>query len=369
MLASLRQTSPSFMELRPLPNTYTSPWTYGQDLPRVCSRLSWSPSSVLPTHELPPSCSREVPGGSVISGRVAPHKSGAHSWETSKVGSTLVGDRPGTTSRDHTRGRQAKSGAISQDLVWTPGAAPKPPRAVVVDITGPYSIHNLRFDFLPDLAMHIVSVTLRDREFPRCRNQEQGLQELNSRIRRYYNDYKISCRVPDLTMDNLMAKGFPELHGHAVKAANTRHLFKFGAILARELDDGTPEKSRRRVVCESLHHLNQIIDTGPMFLSAEQVQRFRSLCHKIQINMSWLAHRSTMMGQIYWKITPKVHYIALLAEQAALCNPRLVRNYKTESGMGKIQKVYKYNLRGPYSATIQRSVLLKQLMALHSQWL
>ena len=133
MLASLRQTSPSFMELRPLPNTYTSPWTYGQDLPRVCSRLSWSPSSVLPTHELPPSCSREVPGGSVISGRVAPHKSGAHSWETSKVGSTLVGDRPGTTSRDHTRGRQAKSGAISQDLVWTPGAAPKPPRVVVVD--------------------------------------------------------------------------------------------------------------------------------------------------------------------------------------------------------------------------------------------
>ena len=114
---------------------------------------------------------------------------------------------------------------------------------------------------------------------------------------------------------------------------NTRKLFKFGAILARELDDGTPARTRRRHVCEALHNMNDIIDNGPEFLDADAAQNFKSLAYKIQLNMSWLATMSIRRGLLLWKITPKLHYLTHLAEQAVLCNPRLVRNYRMESGI------------------------------------
>ena len=79
--------------------------------------------------------------------------------------------------------------------------------------------------------------------------------------------------------------------------------------------------------------MNDIIDNGPEFLDADAVQNFKSLAYKIQINMSWLATMSIRRGLLLWKITPKLHYLTHLAEQAVLCNPRLVRNYRMESGI------------------------------------
>ena len=58
-----------------------------------------------------------------------------------------------------------------------------------------------------------ISILSRDREFNGCRNQEQGLKELNDRISRYYSRYKINCRMPALTMDNIIKDGWPDLHG------------------------------------------------------------------------------------------------------------------------------------------------------------
>ena len=79
--------------------------------------------------------------------------------------------------------------------------------------------------------------------------------------------------------------------------------------------------------------MNDIIDNGQEFLDADAVQNFKSLAYKIQINMSWLATMSIRRGLLLWKITPKLHYLTHLAEQAVLCNPRLVRNYRMESGI------------------------------------
>jgi hypothetical protein len=171
---------------------------------------------------------------------------------------------------------------------------------------------------------------VRRHEFRGCRNQDQGLAELNDRIRAYYTQYKPPSRVPTLTMENLSCKEWPDFRGPAVKAANTRNLYRFGALLSRELDDGTPELRRRRILCQSLFELSEIIDHGPMFLDGDLQARFAQLTHAIQTNYSWLAHNSIDMGEFAWKVTPKLHLLSHMADQARLINPRFVRCYRQE---------------------------------------
>ena len=81
-----------------------------------------------------------------------------------------------------------------------------------------------------------------------------------------------------------------------------------------------------------------------------------------------MARDSYTHGRLGWKVVPKLRYMYHLVEQARIVNPRLVRNYKMESSMGKVQKVYKASLRGPFEATIQNTTLRKQLFAMFLQW-
>ena len=208
----------------------------------------------------------------------------------------------------------------------------------------------------------------RCREFHECRNQEQGLEELNARIRAYYHTHKPSSRVPTLTMENISSKGWPDFRGPAVKAANTRNLYRFASELARELDDGSRELKRRYNLCQSLFDLSEMIDHGPMFFDVDQHAKFVRLTHIIQTTYSWLAQNSINRGEFAWKVTPKLHLMAHLADQASVINPRFVRCYRQESGMGKIQRIYMSQMRGPHMDRIQKATLLKQLIALHVTW-
>ena len=179
---------------------------------------------------------------------------------------------------------------------------------------------------------------------------------------------KAKSRVPNLTMDNLVRDGWPDLRGPMVKAANTRNLYRFGMELSRQLDDGSVRMTRRRIVCQALHDVNEIIDSGPLFLVGDTLSTFVSSVHKIQVNMSWLARDAIERGDMTWKIFPKVHLLSHLADQAVLINPRFVRCYRQESGMGKIQKIYGSLMNGPYHDRIQRSTLQKQVIALLVSW-
>lgn len=76
----------------------------------------------------------------------------------------------------------------------------------------------------------------------------------------------------------------------------------------------------------------------------------------------------TLLAQVLWPVRPKLHYLGHLPDQANLMNPRGVRNYVEESGVGHYAHVYHSATNGPYEAVVQRTVLLKHMLALQLQF-
>ena len=218
---------------------------------------------------------------------------------------------------------------------------------------------------------NLFAQVIRDRELPRCRNREEGLAELNARISAHQTTYGVQHRVPPLTWENIVATAadsYPELHGPAIKAATTKGLFSFAASLARELDDGTKPKSHRRILCEKLLEMSDMIDHGPSFFPTDLCEKFLQAAHKVQVNYSWLAQHAMQHGQCYYKVVPKLHLLGHLPQQSQLVNPRLVRCYRQESAIGKVQRIYKRSLSGPFHNTVQRNVLRKFWLGVQLQF-
>ena len=64
-----------------------------------------------------------------------------------------------------------------------------------------------------------------------------------------------------------------------------------------------------------------------------------------------------------FQIRPKAHYAQHFAEQMAIINPRLTMCYQEESLIGVVTDIYHKSCSGPYESTIQRTVILKYLVA------
>ena len=74
------------------------------------------------------------------------------------------------------------------------------------------------------------------------------------------------------------------------------------------------------------------------------------------------ANASIAAGDVLWNLTPKVHYMQHVCEQAALINPRYLQSYLEEGIVGKLCLLYKSSSNGPdRSASRQFQVLTKYL--------
>ena len=68
------------------------------------------------------------------------------------------------------------------------------------------------------------------------------------------------------------------------------------------------------------------------------------------------------LGELHWQITPKVHYMMHLPKQGKLLNPRFCQNYLEEGLIGRVTKIWKMSVSGPYARTVQKVVLTKYLV-------
>ena len=57
-------------------------------------------------------------------------------------------------------------------------------------------------------------------------------------------EHRIQNRLPELTIQSLTDGAFPNLRGPGVKAASTRAILPFAALLAREMLDRDPSEER-----------------------------------------------------------------------------------------------------------------------------
>ena len=199
------------------------------------------------------------------------------------------------------------------------------------------------------------------------------MDELNARIQKWYVDFGVSNRMPPLKYSNLVSPSaeqtsFPELHGPAVKAANTKALVDFGLLLASELCDGTVYKKRRWKVFRALARFNEIIEGQGMFMTDAALSELQEVTHSLLLNYSWLASEAAKAGQVAWGIKPKHHYLAHIPYQAQLLNPRYVRNYLDEPMIGTVTGVWKGSKFGPFRKAAQKNVLSKYLLAVQLQF-
>ena len=198
------------------------------------------------------------------------------------------------------------------------------------------------------------------------------LDHFNSERKAFYSCKKVKNRMPPLHWCNVKQDGgFAELHGHFVKAANTRGIVPLIKDLADRQATLYPTDENKHIakITTALHNMYELLySTGP-FLNVDQMKCLRWQCDQIGIHMQWLAVDTARRGLRRWKCPPKFHYaIAHFAEQAQLLNPVYCQGYRSESMVGKTTCIYKSLLDGPRTGSIQTKALQKYTLALLLDW-
>ena len=223
------------------------------------------------------------------------------------------------------------------------------------------------------VASHVVAnvfyEAVHDREMGN-RSKDEGLQMLNDKIKNFYAQNPVDAHLPTLTMLNLKderrpTESFPVLHGKAIKAANTRGIIPFAAMLAVELDDGSPHKHHRARCAVELQRFYDVVHRAGMFPTAGESDAMANAISRCLKHYCWLAKHVVKEGRMAYNVVPKMHYFFHLALRSTGTNPRFGQTYINESMAGRICSIYKASLCGTGNHKVQqRSVLVKYLTGL-----
>ena len=197
----------------------------------------------------------------------------------------------------------------------------------------------------------------------------ERLDTVNAFMVAWYNAHPGTHRLPALRATNLTLDGWAELHGPAIKAANSRAAAPLFFDLAQEYcTEGTDQDTAVLQVTRSLVHFYDLIWQGPMFFDEEQLQRLRAVCLTFGSNFQLLREAARGQGLLAWLVKPKVHKMQHIPLMAEVINPRFVQCYADESLVGTCTKVWQKTARGRYKRTVQKAVLAKRLAALQMRF-
>ena len=207
------------------------------------------------------------------------------------------------------------------------------------------------------IAMHVEQAS----DVVPGESQETRLRFINDDIRGFYTDRRVQNRMPPLKMSNLYKDGFPELHGSAVKAANTRALVPYAMCLQERAAAADPSAVNKHClkVVQSLNDAIELMYAASYFLTEDEGKKLDRLLHRMGVNYQLLAVLTCRDGARKWKQPTKLHYaVGHLAEQAKLINPRCTV-LRIRRARWKISKIWKMSTDGPFEATIQKKILAK----------
>ena len=197
------------------------------------------------------------------------------------------------------------------------------------------------------------------------RNMEERLAELNRRLVAFYDLRPNYHRMPEIRQSNLLLDGWHQLHGQTVKAASTRALVPWLVEMAETFHDtDSPYDRLVQRVFRALESFYRFLYVAGVFLYiGERAELHRVL---LLLGASWqqLRELARERGLMAWRITPKVHMVMHLDQQAVVCNPRWTQNYTEESQIGTMTQIWGRSARGRYRGGVQRMILLKRLVSL-----
>ena len=186
---------------------------------------------------------------------------------------------------------------------------------------------------------------------PTAAVRERGLIELKRRLKRYYEERKVTNRLPlkRLTLGKVKSKAGPKLKA---KAAQAKDLLDFAVDLAQEFKEDGSDLARHR--CQMM----------------EELAAMYSLVRKHEVSadelMAWRAHAAMFAFQYAscgFKFYPKFHYLMHIPEQVEQSGVlRSFWVYAEESKNRQLKTLFNVCSKG---ASIHQQILLR-LQWLHA---
>ena len=159
----------------------------------------------------------------------------------------------------------------------------------------------------------------------------------------HYDMLGSNTRLTNLTLSMIVgSEKYPNKNVPVfkAKAAETRHLIPVLAMIAGELNDGSPHCLNRLATLQHAVQMQKAVDQQPMFMSAAS-QRF--LVHH---SKNFLVHYTVLRqwakdtGFLGYHVVPKFHMGGVhLPLQCAFINPRFVWTYKAEDWVGRVSMI------------------------------
>ena len=166
-------------------------------------------------------------------------------------------------------------------------------------------------------------------------------------------------------MTNLKKDEWWDLHGPAIKAANTRAAAPVFASLADRFFDGPEERDvRLRSLAVGLRDFYAILYSNPRFMDAEAIDNIKAVTRKFGTGYQWLRAYCCDRGILAFPLTPKAHKMQHVPMLCEIMNARFVQCYSEESSIGTTTKIWSRSMVRRYSGSIQKCVLVKRLLGL-----
>jgi hypothetical protein len=194
---------------------------------------------------------------------------------------------------------------------------------------------------------------------------DDRIEFLNSDVRGFYSCCAVANRIPRIKQSNIYEG---ELKGNGIKGANTKALVPYVFELQkRAVNMHGSSKQKHMFKCiESLKTIYDVLAAGGIVMTDVELQTLHKHCTRMGQHFQFLGVMHEHLDR--WQSKPKMHFtVAHLASQCELINARFVSGYYSESRGGEIANVYSKCQNGPFHATVQGTVLLKDrtLLALH----
>ena len=191
----------------------------------------------------------------------------------------------------------------------------------------------------------------------------ERLRFINGELDAWYSGKPKAHRLPHIDLSNVTNNGWADLHGPAIKAANTRASSGFFLHLSEQYLSGESDLERSTVeVAKCLDEFYKVIYGAERFMTAAELRRLRSVC--LQFGEAYMRSRafSRRSALLAFEVTPKVHKMQHVPAMAQIMNPRFVANYAEESLVGTTAKVWKRSMSGRYKKMAQFNVLMKKAL-------
>jgi len=196
-------------------------------------------------------------------------------------------------------------------------------------------------------------------------NQEARLLRVNDARRQWYRLHPRVVKLPRILMRSCLLEGWAELHGPAIKAANTRNAAKFFKSLAHRYFNTLSTRDRNVcLVADSLVGFYDCLYQSGMLLQNEQLLGLSTRCQKFGLSYQRLRNLAMTDSILAWPVRPKLHKMMHAPEMAEIINPIYVQHYAEESLIGTTAKVWTMSMAGRYQGSLQRVVLTKRLTGL-----